>query len=93
MNTSYLRRAGSGTLQDFSKTFLLGMQDYAERLSTLVRGVPPEDYAMLVVCMEDLAKALRTATPEALQTSVDGMRLFLDPSMITMSILRKETEP
>lgn len=90
MTESYLRCAGHGTIEDFPETIKAGMQDYASRLSAVVRDVPPDDYAMLVVVLDDLAASMRTLTPAPLQTAMDGMRGFFSPTIISAAS-RRET--
>ena len=90
MTESYLRRASRGTLQDFPEIVKEGMQDYASRLSAVVRDVPPDDYAMLVVVLENLAASMRTLTPSPLQVAMDGMRGFFSPTIISAA-RRRET--
>ena len=89
MTESYLRRASRGELQDFPEIVRTGMQDYASRLSVLMRGVPPDDYAMMVVVLEDFAASMRTLTPEPLQTSMDGMRKAFAPTLISVARRRE----
>ncbi len=89
MTESYLRRVSRGTPQDFPKIVKEGMQDYASRLSAVVRDVPPDDYAMMVVVLEDLAASMRTLTPEPLQTAMDGMRGFFSPTIISVARRRE----
>ena len=90
MTESYLRRVSRGTLQDFPKIVKEGMQDYASRLSAVVRDVPPDDYAMLVVVLEDLAASMRAITPQPLQESMDGIRKSFTPTLISGVFRRKE---
>lgn len=89
MTESYLRRVSRGTLQDFPEIVKKGMQDYASRLSAVVRDVPPDDYAMLVVVLEDLVASMRTLTPAPLQAAMDGMRGFFSPTIISAARRRE----